>query len=185
MQKTNTTEKPITESEEQTAVFYDYLIISSGNVYGKNGILRKPVLKNGRYEMRFNLPQGKKVYPLARAIYKAFHDDFNIEDKNQCITFKDNDKLNVSLNNLICVFRGDLIQGDGHRNRIKLSEAIAEQIKLEYAETLNNRPINQYDNDKIYNSYRTLAKKYNVTYPLIKQVIEGSTRDKSKYKLHK
>ena len=174
-----------TESQEQTAQFYDYTITSCGQVYGKNGTLRKPIVKNCRLEMRFCLPQGKKTYPLARVIYKAFNPDFNIEDINQCITMKDGNKLNVCLNNLVCIFRGDLIQGDKHKSIAKLSESIAEQIKKDYAETLNNRPVNQYDNDKMYNSYRTLAKKYGVTYALIKQVIEGKTRDKSKYKLQK
>ena len=36
---------------------------------------------------------------------------------------------------------------------------------------------------KAENNYRSLAKKYNVTYTLIKQIIEGVTRNKSNYKL--
>ena len=137
--------------------FHEYTITENGQVFGKTGRLRKPVLKNGRYEMRFNTPEGKKVYPLARAIYAAFNPDFDITDKNQCITFKDNNKLNVHLDNLICVFRGDLIQGDGHHNRTAITDQQAEQIKKEYLETINNRPINQHDKEKPYNSYRKLA----------------------------
>lgn len=169
----------------RTAEFYSYTITENGDVYGLYGNLRKPILKNGRLEMRFNLPEGHKVYPLARAVYKAFHEEFDIQDKNQCITFKDNDKMNVHIDNLVCAFRGDLIQGDGHRNRVKIREEIAEQIRKDYAETLNNRPINQFDKIKPYNSYRSLAKKYGVTYPLIKQVIEGKTRNQENYKLKK
>lgn len=165
--------------------FYDYIITENGDVYSKNGKLRKPVLKQDRYMMGFSLPNGRRTYPLARIIYKAFNDDFDISDKNQCITFKDNNKLNIHLDNLICVFRGDLIQGDGHRNITKISGEIAEQIKKEYAETLNNRPVNQYTRSGQYNSYRSLAKKYGVASTLIKQIVEGKTRNKANYKLSK
>jgi hypothetical protein len=169
----------------RTANFYEYTITEHGQVYGRTGKLRKPVLKNGRYEMRFITDTGNKVYLLARAIYAAFNPNFNITDQDQCITFKDNNKLNIHIDNLICKFRGDLIQGDGHRNRTSITDQQAEQIKKEYAETISNRPINQYDATEVYNSYRTLAKKYNVTFPLIKQIIEGKTRNKENYKLKK
>lgn len=129
--------------------------------------------------------KGKKTYPLARAIYKTFNPDFDITDQNQCISFKDNNKLNIHIDNLIYIFRGDLIQGDGHHNGTSITEQQAEQIKKEYLETIHNRPINQYDQEKPYNSYRKLAKKYGVTYTLIKQIIEGKTRNKANYKLKK
>lgn len=169
----------------RVANFHEYAITETGQVYRRTGRPRKPILKNGRYEMRFNTPEGKKTYPLARAIYSAFNPDFDITDKNQCITFKDNNKLNVYLDNLICVFRGDLIQGDGHRNRTVITEQQADQIRKEYADTINNRPVNQHNQEKPYNSYRKLAKKYGVTYALIKQIIEGKTRNKENYKLKK
>jgi len=159
-----------------------YSITANGEVYGLNGKLRKPVLKQGRYEMRFS---GGKTYPVARIVYAVFHEDFDLNDTNQCITFIDNNKLNVKLDNLMCVYRGDLIQGDGHRNRAKLSEETAKQIKEDYAKTLANRPVNQYDRHGEYNSYRSLAREYGVTPSLIKQVIEGNTRNKINYKLHK
>ncbi len=167
----------------RTASFHIYIITEYGQVYNEHGKLRKPIIKRGRLEMRFNTPDGKKVYPLARAIYKAFNPSFDISDINQCISFKDSNKLNVHIDNLYCVFRGDLIQGDGHRARIKINQEQAEQIKIDYQNTLSNRPINQYDKKQVYNSYRELAKKYNVTYPLIKQIIEGKTRNKNNYKL--
>lgn len=167
----------------RTVEYNGYVITEKGQVYGLNGTLRKPLLKNGRYEMRFTTPTGPKTYPLARIVYAVFHDEFDITDVNQCITFKDNDKMNVSLDNLVCAYRGDLIQGDGHRNRIALTSEMAEQIRKDYKETRGNRPVNQYDSVKPYNSYRTLAKKYKVTFALIKQIIEGNTRNKAKYKL--
>ena len=169
----------------RTAQFYNYTITEHGEVYNKQGKIIKARLHNERYEIRFSTPNGNKIYPLARAIYKAFNPDFDITDTNECITFKDNNKLNIHVDNLICMFRGDLIQGDGHRNRTTLTEQTAEQIRNEYAETINNRPVNQHDGKASYNSYRTLAKKYNVTYSLIKQVIEGKTRNKDNYILRK
>ena len=169
----------------KTAKFHEYTITEKGQVFGRTGSLRKPILKNGRYDMRFNTPNGKITYPLARVVYAAFNLDFDITDKNQCITFKDNNKLNIHLDNLICKFRGDLIQGEGHRNRIAITDQQVEQIRKEYQKTIDNRPINQHDKKEIYNSYRSLAKKYNVTYGLIKQIIDGKTRNKSEYKLKK
>lgn len=167
------------------AKFYEYTITECGQVYTRTGKLRRPILKDGRYDMRFNTPMGKKTYSLARAVYASFNPDFDITDTNQCVTFKDNNKLNVHIDNLVCKFRGDLIQGDGHRNRIKITEREAEQIKKEYAATANNRPVNQHDKNNNYNSYRKLAKKYGVTYTLVKQIVEGETRNKDRYKLKK
>lgn len=68
---------------------------------------------------------------------------------------------------------------------IVITDQQAEQIKKEYLETIHNRPTNQHDKEKPYNSYRKLAKKYGVTHALIKQIIEGKTRNKANYKLKK
>ena len=102
-------------------------------------------------------------------------------DKDQCVSYKDGDKLNVSIDNLFCTYRGNLIQGDKHKFQAKLSEEDVIDIKRRYSETIDNRPVNQHDNDKPYNSYRSLAEEYGVTYPLIRQIIEGSAWDSEKY----
>lgn len=170
----------------RTATIYNYTITEQGKVYNtKTGKEIKIRHHRNRLEIQITTPEGRKYYPLARLIYYAFNPKFDITDQNQCITFKDNNKLNCHIDNLANEFRGNLIQGDGHKSINRITTEQAEQIKHDYLETINNRPVNQFDRLKPYNSYRELAKKYNVTYPLIKQIIEGKTRDKSKYKLKK
>ena len=165
--------------------FYDYCIYENGDVYNSRGKQLTHNIKEGRKEIRLTIaPSKRKNYISARLVYCLFN-DFDIEefDKDNCISFKDGDKLNISLDNLYCVYRGDLIQGQKHKVRCKLTDKQVEEIREKYNATKDNKPINQYNNSKQYNSYRSLAKEYGVTYPLIRHIIKGTTRNEELYKL--
>lgn len=164
--------------------FYGYTIYSNGEIENRHGKILSQSIKDGRSEIRLVVNGKRRSFITARLIYCVFNniDIFEL-DKDQCISFKDGDKLNLSVDNLIMVYRGDLIQGDKHRSIAKLTDKDVEDIKRRYAETINNRPVNQYDRNKPYNSYRSLAKEYGVTYTLIKLIIQGETRDEDSYVL--
>lgn len=165
--------------------FYGYKIHSDGKIENKHGRFLIPRIREKRSDIRLVVEGKRKNFTTARLVYCVFNniDIFQL-DKDQCITFKDGDKSNVSLDNLEMVYRGNLIQGDKHRSIAKLSKEEVEDIKRKYEATKHNRPVNQHDiGDKTYNSYRSLAKEYGVTYPLIRQIITGETRDKEAYKL--
>lgn len=166
----------------KTADFYGYKITENGEIYGLNGELRIISPRHGRYDTKFYTSEGMHTYSLARVIYASFNKDFDIKDKNQCISFKDGDRLNICLDNLVCIYRGDLVQGV---NNIlsKLSNEQVEEIRTMYAETNIDSPLNQYTVSKEYNSLVSLAKKYNVSRTYIRQIIKHKARDKKNYKL--
>ena len=166
--------------------FYGYQIYTDGTIISQNNRILKHTIKNGRKEIRLTVNGVRKSFISARLIYCVFNDiDIFTLDKNECISFKDNNKLNISLDNLVRVFRGDLIQGVKHKNISKLTQEQIEEIKEKYENTIKNRPINQHDRNEIYNSYRTLATEYGVTFSLIKQIIEGKIHNEKNYKLIK
>ena len=153
--------------------FYGYTIYENGDIVNKYGKQMSPRNNKGRLEIKLTINGVRKNFSVGRLVYCVFNniDPFTF-DKDQCVTFKDGDKLNVNLDNLECKYRGDLIQGEKH-NISKLTDKEIEEIRKKYFSTKNNRPINQYDVKGEYHSYRSLAKDYDVTYPTIKQIIEG------------
>lgn len=165
--------------------FYDYCVYENGDVYNSKGKLMTHAIKNDRKEIRLTIaPSKRKTYISARLIYCLFNDiDIESFDKDNCVSFKDGNKLNISLDNLHCVYRGDLIQGQKHKAINKLTDKQVQEIRERYKQTEDNKPINQYDNNKPYNSYRSLAKEYGVTYALIRHIIKGNTRNEDNYKL--
>lgn len=165
--------------------FYDYCVYENGDIYNSRGKKITHAIKDGRKEIRLTIaPSKRKTYISARLIYCLFNDiDIEQFDKDSCISFLDGDKQNISLDNLYCVYRGDLIQGQKHKMINKLTDEQAEEIIRKYNETKGNKPINQFDKIKPYNSYRSLAEEYGVTYALIRQIVKGTARNKDEYKL--
>lgn len=164
--------------------FYGYTIYENGDIVNKYNKLMTPRDNKGRLEINLTLNGVRKSFSVSRLVYCVFN---NIDpltfDKDQCVTFKDGNKLNVHLNNLECKYRGDLIQGEKHKSIAKLTDEQIEEIRRKYFSTRDSRPVNQFDKKGVYHSYRSLAKEYGVTYPTIKHIIEGNTRNPKKYKL--
>ena len=165
--------------------FGDYCIFENGDIYNSRGKKLTHHIKKGRKEIKLTVEEGKRrTFVSARLIYCAFNEiDIDTFDKNQCVSFKNGNKLDISLDNLHCVFRGDLIQGQKHKSVTKLTDEQVEEIRRKYEETKGNKPCNQYDKTKPYNSYRSLAKEYNVEYSLIRHIIKGCIRNEDVYKL--
>lgn len=163
--------------------FYGYTIYENGDIKGLYGkMLKQRVRKGGRKEIKLSIDEKKVNFIVSRLVYCVFNniDIFEL-DKDQCVVSLDGDKSNVDISNLDLVYRGDLIQGSKHEAIAKLSDNDIEAIKTRYKATEGNRPVNQYDNDKPYNSYRSLAREYGVTHPMIKQIVEGKTRSEDNY----
>lgn len=170
--------------------FYDYTIYENGEIVNKHGhVMKQRVRKQkgqgARSEIKLTVNGKKKNFTVARLVYCVFNNIDPLElDKDQCVTFKDGDKLNIHIDNLKLVPRADLIHGSKHSAIAKLTEKEVQEIRSKYNSTKGNRPVNQYDKgNKEYHSYRSLAKEYGVTHTLIKQIVEGDTRNKNKYKL--
>lgn len=167
-------------------MFGDYTVMENGDIYNAKGKKLTHTIKNGRKEIKLSFNGKRKAFISPRLVYCLFNDiDIETFDKNQCVTFKDGDKLNIHIDNLQIKFRGDLIQGDNHKAINKLNEKQVQEIKEKYFSTIQNKPINQHDKTKPYNSYRSLAREYGVKYSAIKQIVEGSCRNERNYKLKK
>lgn len=157
--------------------YHGYTVYSNGRVDGLYGKPIKARLNNGRYEVRLNIDGERKNFILSRLVYHAFH-PFNLEDKNLCVTYRDGDKENVDLSNLILVNRKDLIQGDKHIKQSSLTnEQAAEIIDLHSGKSGSN----QYD--KTGYSYQDLAKMYGVSKGNIAMIVKGRSRKSENYKL--
>ena len=165
--------------------FHDYCIFENGDIYNSRGKKLTHTIKKGRKEITLTVGiKKRRTFVSARLIYCVFNQiDIDTFDKNQCVTFKNGNKLDISLDNLYCVFRGDLIQGQKHKRVSKLTDEQVEEIRRKYEETRNNKPHNQYDKKAPYNSYRSLAKEYNVEFSQIRHIVKGYIRNEELYKL--
>lgn len=162
----------------KSVIFNDYEVYENGDIYNKYG--RKVSIRthDNRYEVTLTVEDKRKSFILGRLIYWLFIEQFNYDNKNLCVSYKDGNSLNIDLINLYLVERKDIIQGEGHRNRCKLSDEQIKEIKNEWNMKTGK---NQYD--KIGLSLNDLAKKYNVSKSNISMIIKGRSRDKEKYKL--
>lgn len=157
--------------------YHGYTIYEDGTIIGLYGKEVKKRNNNGRYEVRIMIDSKRCNFTVARLIYHAFY-PFDLSDKNICISFKDNDKLNVHLNNLYQTERKDLIQGEKHISRSKLTNQQAEEIKSLYKGKTGS---NQYD--KVGYSLQDLANKYGVSKSNIMWIVKGMSREEKDYKL--
>lgn len=164
--------------------FYDYTVYEDGTITGKTGREVKKRIKNGRYEVRLNVNRKREHFILARLVYHVFYakpgndNPFDITDKNQCITHKDGDKLNVHRLNLKVVPRKSLIQGEGHTRRTILTDQEVAEIQKRYVGASGT---NQYD--KTSPSLQELANQYGVSKSNIAAIIKGRSRKADDYKL--
>lgn len=164
--------------------FYDYTVFEDGTIISKTGREVKKRIHNGRYEVRLTINDERKYYILARLVFHVFYakpgndSPFDINDKNQCITHKDGDKLNVHRLNLKVVPRKDLIQGEGHKARTILSDEQVAEIRAAYSGAAG---ANQYD--KTTPSLKDLADQYGVSKANISAIIKGRSRKPADYKL--
>lgn len=157
--------------------FHDYEIFENGKIINKFGNEVKLREHKGRYETRLVVDGKRKNFLVARLLYFVFI-GFDMSNKDLCITPKDGNHLNISLDNLDLVHRKDLIQGEGHKKRAKLTDEQIEEIKATYQ---GKMCVNQHDKTGI--SYQDLANKYGVTRANIKMIIKGMSRNKDEYKL--
>ncbi|MFS0643735.1 hypothetical protein [Siminovitchia sp. 179-K 8D1 HS] len=157
--------------------YHGYTIFEDGRIIGLYGKEVKKRINNGRYEIRLVIDGKRKNYIVARLMYFVFV-GFDISNKDLCITHKDGDYLNVHINNLQLQHRRDLIQGDKHVNRAKLTNEQVEEIRRLYRGKTGN---NQYDKQGY--SLQDLANMYGVSKANIRMIISGDSRNKKDYKL--
>jgi hypothetical protein len=157
--------------------FHGYTIYENGKIIGLYGKEVKKRINNGRYEIRLNIEGKRKNYMVSRLVYYVFN-PFDIEDKNICVSYKDNDKLNIDLSNLYLTHRKELIQGDKHQQRAKLTNEQAEEIRQLYKGKTGS---NQHDKEGY--SLSDLAAAYGVSKANIKMIIKGGSRNEKEYKL--
>ena len=164
--------------------FYGYTIHSDGSIINRHGRELKQRVNNGRKEIRLVVNGVRKNFMVSRLVYCAFNniDIFKL-NKDKCVTFRDDDKLNVNLSNLKLVDRANLIQGEKHKSINKLTDREVKEIRHRYELTKHNKPVNQHDSNKPYNSYRSLAEEYGVTHAMIRLIIKGKSRNKLNYVL--
>lgn len=157
--------------------FHGYTICEDGTIIGLYGKEVKKRLNNGRYEIRLNIEGKRKNYIVSRLLYYVFN-PFNIEDQNICVSYRDNDKLNIHIDNLYLTHRKDLIQGDKHQKKAKITDQQAEEIKALYK---GKAGVNQLDKQGY--SLQDIANMYGVTKGNIKMIVKGQSRNEDDYKL--
>jgi hypothetical protein len=162
----------------QVKQYYDYDIYSDGTILRNN----KPLTlreHNNRYEVKLSIEGKKKYIILSRLLYWLFIEQFDYDNKNLCVSYKDGNGLNIDINNLYLTERKNLIQGEGHKHIIKITDEQIEEIKQAYKGNKINS--NQYTKEGI--SLNDLAKKYGVTKKEIHHIIKGTARNPENYKL--
>lgn len=159
------------------AYFYDYEIYENGTIINKFGNEVKIREHNGKYETRLTIEGKRKNYLVARLMYYVFN-GFEWENKDLCITPIDGNHLNIDLDNLQLVHRKDLIQGEKHLKRSKLTNEQIEEIR-----SLYKGKAGKSQHDKTSLSLNDLAKMYGVTKANIAAIVRGESRNKEEYKL--
>lgn len=161
----------------RTADFHGYTIYEDGTIIGLYGKEVKKRINNGRYEVRLNIEGKRKNYIVSRLVYYVFN-EFDINDQNLCVSYKDNDKLNIDLSNLYLTHRKDLIQGDKHRSIARVTDEQAEEIRQLWKGKTGN---NQYDKEGY--SLQDIANMYGITKANVNWIIKGWSRNEEDYKL--
>lgn len=162
---------------EEYKSFHGYKVSNYGNIISLQGRPLSIRNNNGRYETRLNINGKRQNFIVARLVYYLFK-GFDIENKNMCIINKDDNTLNVRIDNLMAIERKNLIQGEHHVKVSKLTNEQIEEIRELYKGTSGT---NQYD--KVGYSYNDLAKIYGVTKGNIASIIKNRSRYSQEYKL--
>lgn len=157
--------------------YHGYTIYEDGTIIGLYGKEVKKRLNKGRYAIRLNIEGERKNFTVSRLIYHAFH-PFDIANRDICISYKDGDKENIHLDNLYMEDRKNLIQGEKHISRAKLTDQQVDEIRSLYK---GKSGVNQLD--KISPSLQDLADKYGVTKSNIMWVVKKMSRNEDDYKL--
>lgn len=157
--------------------FHGYRVYKNGKVLNRYGKEISKRNHNGRYEVKLTVDGKRKNFILARLIYYLFV-GFDVEDKNLCVVHKDGNNLNTHIDNLELVHRKDLIQGEKHRNRAKLTNKEVKEIRSLYK---GKAGTNQFD--KRGYSLQDLANMYGVSKENIKMIVDGKTYNEDNYRL--
>lgn len=160
----------------KSAELFGYKVFENGTIIGKKG---KKISKRPQIKVYFEENQKPTEMSYARFVYYAFNQDsFNYEDKSIVISFKDKNRKNFKLNNLIAVNKKNIYQGQNH-TKSKLTDKEVEEIRRLYNKNKNKRDGEHDPFAKI--SYRKLADKYGVSHTLIKGIVKGNLRNKDNY----
>ncbi|MCY9757755.1 hypothetical protein M5X00_26355 [Paenibacillus alvei] len=165
--------------EQDYRIFSDYKIYENGTIINRYGKELSKRARNGRFEIKLLVDGKRKNFILSRLMYWLFIEQFDMSNENLCVVAKDGDFLNVHPSNLKLVERKDLIQGEGHRKRVVLSNEQIEEILSTYEG--NELGANQYSENNI--SYADLAKKYGVSKGNIVMIVKKRSRNPEDYKL--
>lgn len=164
----------------ETREFHQYTINENGDIF--NTVTKRPIKKTlhkGIYEVRLVINGKKRVFSFHRLYYFLFVKEFDIDNKNLCVSIKDGNINNIAKNNLILKNKRDIVQGENTKVS-KLTDKQVEEIRNLYkGQTCRN----QFDKCGSDISYKDLAEKYKVSKASIGRIIRGETRDRSKYKL--
>ena len=160
----------------KSAELFGYKVFENGTIIGKKG---KKISKRPQIKVYFEENQKPTEMSYARFVYYAFNqDNFNYEDKSIVISFKDKNRKNFKLNNLIAVNKKNIYQGQNH-TKSKLTDKEVEEIRRLYNKNKNKRDGEHDPFAKI--SYRKLADEYGVSHTLIKGIVKGNLRNKDNY----
>ncbi len=157
--------------------FHGYTFYEDGTIIGLYGREIKKVENKGYYEIKLVVNGKRKTFSVARLMYNLFV-GFDIDNKNLCVLHKDNNRLNVHIDNLYLEHRKNIIQGSKHDSISKLTQKQVEEIKELYK---GSAGINQHDKKGL--SMNDLAEKYNVSKGSIQMILKGWVRNKDNYKL--
>lgn len=156
--------------------FHGYTFYEDGTILSLHGRPMKIRNNRGRKEIKLVVDGKRENFLVSRLMYKLFV-GFDMENKDLCVIHKDDDKLNIHINNLALEHRKNLIQGDKHTIS-KLTNEQAAEIRKAYR---NKKGVNQHDKEGL--SMNDLAKKYGVTKGQIQMIVKGWSRDEDSYKL--
>ena len=155
---------------------FGYKVFENGVIKGKNGF----EMKQSR-QIKVFYGDGYFYVDRARFVYYAFNKDtFDLHDKNYVVKFKDNNKKNYHIKNLVAIKKSLICHGENNVN-FKLTDKQINDIKLIYEKYKDKKENKNNPMSKI--SYRRLANIYGVSHSMIGGIITGQFRNKENYVL--
>ena len=142
--------------------YYNYEIDKKGDIYNNDKLL-KQYKKNGNLKIKVGTKW--KNVKASKFIYCAFNQDIDLFDKNYYVIKKNKNK-GYEINNLLLKSKTDYMQGENNGNS-KLTDIEVLEIRLKYQS-------GEY-------TYKKLAKLYNVSIPLICNIINKKARNENNY----